>query len=64
MKNRKAAGALLNAINETTEEGKAAFFLIERFHDAESGYAGGHFTNEWKALIREEFLKELILEIS
>ena len=50
MKNRKAAGALLNAIDETTEEGKAAFFLIERFHDAVSGYAGGHFTNEWKAL--------------
>ena len=29
MKNRKVAGALLNAIDETTKEGKAAFFLIE-----------------------------------
>ena len=29
-KNRKAAGALLNSIDSSTEEGKAAFFLIER----------------------------------
>ena len=48
--NRKAAGALLNAIDETTEEGKAAFFLIERYHNMSDGYAGGHFQKEWEAL--------------
>ena len=49
-KNRKAAGTLLNSIDSSTEEGKAAFFLIERYHDADDGCAGGQFIEEWKAL--------------
>ena len=32
------------------EGDKAAFHLIEKFHSVDSGYAGGHFYNEWKAL--------------
>ena len=50
-KNRKAAGVLLNSINSDTTAGQAAFYLVERYHNLESGYVGGHFPNEWNALI-------------
>ena len=50
-KNRKAAGILLNSIVCGDEKGKAAFFLIERYHNAADGYAGGYFKKEWEALI-------------
>ena len=46
-KNRKAAGILLNSIVCDDEKGKAAFFLIERYHNAADGYAGGYFKKEW-----------------
>ena len=49
--NRKAAGLLLNAIDDTTDKGKAMFFLIEKYHNADSGFAGGQFYKEWKTLI-------------
>ena len=49
-KNRKAAGALLSSIDDSTEKGKAAFFLIEKFHNVDDGYAGGYFRKEWDAL--------------
>ena len=58
-KNRKAAGILLDSIDTTTSRGKAAFHLIEKFHDVDSGYAGGHFYNEWQALTkRYEVIEE------
>ena len=50
-KNRKAAGTLLNSIDSKTEKGKAAFYLVEKFHNADDGHAGGHFKKEWDALI-------------
>ena len=46
-KNRKAAGTLLNSIDSKTEKGKAAFYLVEKFHNADDGHAGGHFKKEW-----------------
>ncbi len=48
--NRKAAGIVMNSINVTTKEGKAAFAIVDPFHDADTGFAGGHFYNEWAAL--------------
>ena len=42
--NRKAAGILLNAIQTKTDKGKAAFHLIEKFHNVSDGYAGGTST--------------------
>ena len=50
--NRKAAGILLNAILTETAKGKAAFHLIEKFHNTDEGYSGGHFHKEWTALIQ------------
>ena len=49
-KNRKAAGIVLNSILVDTEKGKAAFALVESFHNADDGFAGGHFKEEWDAL--------------
>ena len=47
--NRKAAGILLNSIDTTTKEGKSAFLLISKVHDAATGYAGGYF--HWKGCL-------------
>ena len=49
--NRKAGGILLNAIQTNADKGKAAFHLIEKFHNVDDGYSGGHFHKEWHALI-------------
>ena len=49
--NRKAAGILLNSISINTKEGQADFQLIEKWHNAKDGCAGGHFHKEWEALI-------------
>ena len=59
VENRKAAGIILDSIVTTTSRGKAAFHLIEKFHSVDSGYAGGHFYNEWTALTkRYEVIEE------
>jgi hypothetical protein len=71
-KNRKAAGIILNSINVETEKGKAAFALVETYHNAQNHFAGGHFKQEWEALcewyedvegdavdvLKEEYYKE------
>jgi hypothetical protein len=51
-KNRKAAGIVLNSILVDSEKGKAAFAIVEAFHNPESGFAGGHFKSEWEALCK------------
>ena len=38
--NKKAAGILLNSVLYHEKEGKAAFHLIEKFHDKDTGYVG------------------------
>ena len=50
-RNQKAAGMLLSSIKNKTEEGKAAFHMIERYHNKANGFQGGHFYNAWKALL-------------
>ena len=50
--NQKAAGILLNSILTETEKGQSVFYLIEKFHDAQEGFAGGQFYKEWKALTK------------
>ena len=59
-----------------TDDGKAAFHLIEKFHNEDDGYIGGHFYNEWQALtcryeeveekplseLRKEYYNERMLE--
>ena len=50
--NRKAAGILLNSIKTDTEEGKGAFNIVDKFIDANAGYAGGQFKKAWAALAR------------
>jgi len=48
--NQKAAGILLNSILTDTEKGQSVFYLIEKFHNAKAGYAGGQFYKEWTAM--------------
>ena len=50
--NQKAAGILLNSILTETEKGQSVFYLIEKFHDAGAGFAGGQFYKEWTALTK------------
>ena len=40
--NRKAAGILLSSLDYKTSKGQVAFSIVERFHDENDGYAGGH----------------------
>ncbi len=49
-KNRKAAGIVLNSIDTSSKKGKQAFKLLAKFHDANTGFAGGHFKREWTVL--------------
>jgi len=48
--NQKAAGILLNSILTDAEKGQSVFHLIEKFHNAKAGYAGGQFYEEWTAM--------------
>ena len=48
--NRKAAGIIMNSITTDTKKGQAVFYLVEKFHDADLGFAGGQFWKEWGAL--------------
>jgi len=48
--NQKAAGILLNSILTDAEKGQSAFYLIEKFHNAKAGCAGGQFYKEWTAM--------------
>jgi len=48
--NQKAAGILLNSILTDAEKGQSVFCLIEKFHNAKVGYAGGQFYKEWTAM--------------
>ena len=42
----------LHSILSDTQAGQAAFFLLAEWHHiVDDGHAGGHFLNEWKALI-------------
>ena len=50
--NRKAAGILLGSIKTDTNKEKAAFYLVEKFIDADAGYAGGNFPSAWSALTK------------
>jgi len=50
--NQKAAGILLNSILTDTEKGQSVFYLIEKFHNAKAGYAGGQFYKEWMAMTK------------
>ena len=60
--NKKAAGILLNSILTSTDGGKAAFYLIGKFHTDENGFSGGHFYWEWSALVsRYEDVEEKTL---
>ena len=55
-----ASGILLQSINTATDAGKAAFYQVEKFIDADSGYAGGHFLTAWKALCKRFDEEEVI----
>ena len=48
--NQKAAGILLNSILTDTEKGQSVFYLIEKFHNTQAGFAGGQFYKEWTAM--------------
>jgi len=50
--NQKAAGILLNSILTDAEKGQSVFYLIEKFHNAKAGYAGGQFCKEWTAMTK------------
>ena len=42
----------MHSILSDTQAGQAAFFLLAEWHHiVDDGHAGGHFLNEWKALI-------------
>ena len=58
--NRKAAGLLLSCIDTTTEDGEAAFAIVEEFIDESAGYAGGNFPLAWEALKAEYEDKDTI----
>ncbi len=58
--NIEANGILLQSINTETEAGKAAFYQVEKFMNADAGYAGGHFPNAWEALCKRYDEKEVI----
>ena len=48
--NQKAAGILLNSIVTDTEKGQSVFYLVEKFHNTQDGYAGGQFHKECTAM--------------
>ena len=48
--NQKAAGIFLNLIPTDAEKGQSVFCLIEKFHNAKAGHAGGQFRKEWTAV--------------
>jgi len=51
--NQKAAGMmLLNSILNETEKGQSVFYLVEKFHNAQAGFAGGQFYEDWMALTK------------
>ena len=58
--NMEAAGILLQCINTDTEAGKTAFYQVEKFIDADAGYAGGHFLMAWEALCKRYDEKEVV----
>jgi hypothetical protein len=48
--NKKAAGVVLNSIEVETDAGMHAFYVVDKYHDIDKGYAGGHFYDKWEAL--------------
>jgi len=48
--NQKADGVLLNSILTDNEKGHLVFYLVEKFHNAQFGHAGGKFYEEWTAM--------------
>ena len=58
--NIQAVGILLQAIDTSTAAGKAAFYQVEKFMDADAGYAGGHFLKAWEELCKRYDEKEVV----
>ena len=50
--NALAAGILLQAINTDTDEGKAAFYQVEKFIDPVEGYSVGLFPHGMAGVVR------------
>ena len=50
--NQKAADTLLNSTLTDAEKGQSVFCLIEKFHNAQEGFAGGQFHKEWMAMAK------------
>ena len=48
--NCKASGILVDSISLLTEKGKAAFFVVDKFHTAKGNFRGGQFYKSWEAL--------------
>ena len=58
--NIQAVGILLQSIETSTALGKAAFYQVEKFIDADAGYAGGHFLKAWEELCKRYDEKEVV----
>ena len=48
--NKKAFAFLLTSINTTTDQGKTAFSMVNRYRNKALGYKQGHFKGAYKAL--------------
>ena len=58
--NQKAAGILLNSSLTDAEKGQSMFCLIEKFHNAKAGHAGGQFCKEWTCCaVQKQHAEEL-----
>jgi hypothetical protein len=58
--NMEAAGMLLQSISTDTPEGKAVFYQVEKYVDADEGYSGGNFIKAWEVLCKRYDETEIV----